>query len=159
MWAEQKGGDKMAIRRWEDRFPPQRSSMVVWAMNALPAIFFAKTMVVTKGGQVGMFAGIVLLWGIGAGLIAIFSKMRFALPVGGFVIGLFQLLPLVQAIIALVPLEIVSRLTMRLDSNALTEAGGFFCTIIVGGTLMVLSTGAGLLIDALAFADNVDRET
>ena len=148
----------MAIRHWENRFPPQPTWVVVFSLNVIPAIFFAKLMVVTKGGQLGMTGGIAVLWAGGAAAIALRPIFRFALPCGGFIVALLQLAPIVQGIIALVALQIVTEAGMRIRPDALTEAGGFLATLITGGSMMLIAIGIGLLIDAVAFADNADRE-
>jgi hypothetical protein len=118
---------------------------------------------VTKSaGQVGMYAGVLAIYGVGLGLCAKTPWLARMLSLGGFAVGFTQAFPILQSISGVIAIGTVGYGRIVLGSTANspfdldTIMTGFTAVLITGGLLALVSLGVGRII-LLALNARIDR--
>ncbi len=103
-------------------------------------------------GRIGMLIAVTLLCAAGCWVCANSARAGRSLVVGGVLVGLSQLFPILQMIAGLTAITVAAALGLtkrEVHASITTEIGGTIVTLITGTILMSMAAGVGFVIDRL----------
>lgn len=135
-----------ASQQWQLRWP------IALLLNLILPILLAWDLT-ARSGRIGMAAGIGLIWYLGHRLCAVGARMGRALVVGGFVVALSQICPVLQMASGVLGIAIASAVGQGylpyvddLASPGVSELGGLIATLTTGAVLILTAIGFGAFI-------------
>jgi hypothetical protein len=125
----------------------RRRSIIAWlvvvACNLPIPVHFA-FQVTDSGARVGMVLAVSVIAALGAACCAIDWQLGWIVTVGGVVVALSQVLPMLQFFTGLIALGIAAQLGLTASGAGIERAAG-----VLGGSLVTMIT-AGILIGVAA---------
>ena len=134
---------------------------LVLGFNLIVPLYLAQ-MIVDSMGKVGVYGGVMVIYGIGLGLCVKMPWIAKTLNAGGFAVGISQLFPVLQLVAGFIAIGAVGygRIVLGSTSNSWakidTVMSGFTTTLITGGFLTLVSIGVGKII-LMALHSRIDR--
>jgi hypothetical protein len=124
-------------RSWRRRW------LAVFSLNLITPLFFG--FIVTEGaGRIGMFLAIVPLWLWAYRLGTRSRHFAYAMTVGGTVVGLLQIYPVLQMFAGIAALMAAGPLVnVGVGKNVSTAPGGVIVTMVTGGLLQLIALAIG----------------
>ena len=136
---------------WNRWITPLRFSYsIVFVLNnALPLVLGWQ--LTATSGRIGMFIGMMALFGAGICVCELRPWLGWSLTVGGGVMCVAQFVPIAQMVAGLIGLAIGEALGQVHMSDGLpqkisSETGGFVVTFTTGAILMIASTCLGAVL-------------
>lgn len=121
-----------------------------WALAVaanLPVPLALGTFTVVKGGAVGMFAGVIAFWLVGAAVIARVPPARSFLVTCGLLFAITQFAPVTQFMAGAAALDLCAPSFQAPEFGpSLSEPTAFLVTLVTGGLLLVVALAGGLFI-------------
>ncbi|HEY1190545.1 MAG TPA: hypothetical protein VGE74_23125 [Gemmata sp.] len=130
-----------------------------WALAVLanlPVPLGMGLIAVWKGSALGMFAGIVAFWLVGAAVIARVPLMRSPLVHGGLLFAVSQFVPVVQFFAGAAAMDLCA-----IESDSLpTDRDAFLVTVVTGGLLLTVALSGSLFFGVVGwlFAGHPHRD-
>ena len=123
--------------------------VAVFAFNMAVPLLFGLSMINWRG-MIGMAVAIVVLMATGCWICATFREFGVSLVIGGMLIGLTQMVPILQFIAGMVGVTIgevlgVFHMGDEDSPTRINEFGGFIVTLITGTILITMSAASGFL--------------
>ena len=144
---------------------PRRGVYLAWVsvfLFNLAVPFFLGWSMTGTHGRIGLSLAVILLLTSGCWVCTVAPKLGKALIVGGVVVGLAQLFPVLQIFAGMASLAVGEVLGL-VDAGGevsppgvRSEFGGFIATIMTGGILMAVSVGIGATLRRLFACRVVD---
>jgi hypothetical protein len=103
-------------------------------------------------GRIGMLIAVTLLCATGCWVCANSPQAGTSLVVGGVIVGLTQLIPILQMFSGLTAMTVAAALGLtkrEVHASITTEVGGVIVTLITGAILMSIAAGVGFVIERL----------
>jgi hypothetical protein len=129
----------------------------VFVFNLIVPFLFGLLMT-NKGGRIGMAIAVVMLFAAGCWICANHREIGIFLIAGGFLIGLSQMVPVLQIAGGMVGVAICHLVGLTDSEDATNEFGGFLLTLITGASLMSLSAVSGFLIEQFILDRRASRQ-
>jgi MFS family permease len=123
----------------------------VCAINMAVPLLFSATLT-EEHGRLGMLLAVVSFFFCGCFLCAFQRGLALAVIIGGVIVALTQLFPILHIVAGWIGMAVGDALgladfgTGDQSPRLLNELGGFVVTLITGGILMAIATGIGLAI-------------
>ncbi|WP_435018438.1 hypothetical protein TA3x_000412 [Tundrisphaera sp. TA3] len=119
----------------------------------LPVPLFLAAGLTQKAGKGGMILAILLMLALGAMAVSASRKGGWAVVIGGWIVAVSQLMPVLHIIAGSMGMSAALGGTKAYSAGLDDEPGGFIATIVTGGILITiaLAIGAVLLLVRAAF--------
>jgi MFS family permease len=136
----------------------------VCAINMAVPLLFSATLT-EEHGKLGMLLAVVSFFLCGCLLCAFQRNLALAVIIGGVIVALTQLFPILHIVAGWIGMAVGDLLGVadfgRGDDSPrlLNELGGFVVTLVTGGILMAIATGIGLTIQWFTARRRVHRAT
>ncbi len=137
------------------RRPTRKFSYVAWlfvfAINMAVPLYFSHP-VTEYHGRLGLLFGALLLLALGYYICAVNRRFSSALIVGGAIIAITQVFPVIQIIAGMLGMTVGKAMGLASlgDDHGVpqitTEEGGFIVTLVTGGILMAAAACSGMLL-------------
>lgn len=125
--------------------------LFVFAINMAVPLFLSHP-VTEKHGRLGLLFGALLLLALGYYLCAVNRRFGPALIVGGVLIAISQVFPVMQVIAGMLGMTVGKAMGLASFGDdyevpqITTEEGGFIVTLVTGGILMAAAACSGMLL-------------
>ena len=129
----------------------------VFVFNLIVPLLFG-LLTTDKGGRIGMAIAVIMFFAAGCWICVNHREIGCFLIAGGFLVGLSQMVPVLQFAAGLVGIVICHVVRLMDTEDATNEFGGFVLTLITGGILLGVSTVSGFLIHLFVLDPRASRQ-